>query len=61
MNRIFISIKRHWLYVEEAVVYIINYTLFSVNFNLISLYKYWAQTINYLETYIKPFIRILCI
>ncbi len=51
----------HWPYTEETTVYIINFTLFSVNPDSINLYKCWAYKINLSIEYIKPSIRMFFI
>ncbi len=51
--------KGHWLYIEEAAVYIINYILSSINLDSMNLYKHWVRIVNYPEAYIKPSICTL--
>ncbi len=58
VNRFF---ERYWLYVKEAAVYIINYTFFSINPDLMNFYERWVRVVNYPEAYIKPSIRMLYI
>ncbi len=53
--------ERHWLYVEEAVAYIINLTFFSINLDSMSLYERWVRKINLFVKYIKLSIRIFYI
>jgi hypothetical protein len=62
MNQAYISFianglsKGHWLYIEEAAVYIINFIPSFANPNSINPYKRWAYRINLSVEYIKPFI-----